>query len=119
EPPIVEREQASYTEADQPWYSQRLPLLDGRARTRLAQLANHLGDADWLDGAFSAGDLMMVMVLRRAEVHGLLDAFPNLAAYLARGTSRPAYQRAFNAQYAVFAANHGTDADAPRRDVSP
>jgi glutathione S-transferase len=119
EPPIVEREQVPYTEAGQPWYAQRLPLLDERARIRLAQLADHLGDADWLDGAFSAGDLMMVMVLRRAEVLGLLDAFPTLAAYVARGTARPAYQRAFDAQHAVFAADRGTDADASHQAGSP
>ena len=104
EPPIVEREQVSYTEAGQPWYSQRLPLLDERARTRLAQLANHLGDADWLDGDFSAGDLLMVQVLRRLNRSSLIEEYPNLCAYVARGEARPAFKRAFDAQYAAFLA---------------
>jgi glutathione S-transferase len=62
-----------------------------------------LGDADWLDGAFSAGDLMMVSVLLRLRPSGLLDEFPKLAAYVARGEARPAYERAFAAQWAINA----------------
>jgi glutathione S-transferase len=60
-----------------------------------------LGDADWLDGAFSAGDLLMASVLLRLKSSGILDEFPNLADYLARGETRPAYKRAFDAQLAV------------------
>lgn len=105
EPPIVERSQVRYTEGDQPWYEARLPLLDARVRVRLQQLADHLGEAEWLNGAFSAGDLMMATVLLRAEALGLLDDFPTLAAYLARGRARPAWQRAFAAQRAVFLAS--------------
>jgi glutathione S-transferase len=101
EPPIVEREQAPYIEGDKPWHAARLPLLDDRIRVRLEQLSRRLGEADWLDGAFSAGDLMMVMVLRRAETD-LVAEYPNLAAYVARGEGRPAYQRAYAAQRAVF-----------------
>ena len=104
EPPIVEREQVEYTEGDKPWFAARLPLLDQRIRVRLDQLANALGEADWLDHAFSAGDLMMVMVLRRLEGIGLLDHYPRLAAYVARGEARPAYKRAYAAQRAVFTA---------------
>ena len=104
EPPIVEREQAPYAEGDKPWYKERLPMLDNRIRVRLGELSNRLGDADWLDGAFSAGDLMMVMVLRRLDGSGLLEKYPNLAAYVARGEARPAYKRAFAAQLAVFTA---------------
>ena len=104
EPPIVEREQAPYTEGDKTWYKERLPMLDNRIRVRLGELSNRLGDADWLDGAFSAGDLMMVMVLRRLDGSGLLEKYPNLAAYVARGEARPAYKRAFAAQLAVFTA---------------
>ncbi|WP_149193065.1 glutathione S-transferase family protein [Luteimonas suaedae] len=104
EPSIVELEQAPYVEGDQPWHEQRLPLLEGRIRARLGQLSNRLGDADWLDGLFSAGDLMMVMVLRRTDGMGVLEDFPNLVAYVARGEARPAYRRAFAAQRAVFTA---------------
>lgn len=77
---------------------------DARRRVdiRLSQLSRRLGDADWLDGDFSAGDLMMVTVLRRIEGSALLARYPNLTAYVARGEARPAYQRAFAAQLAVF-----------------
>jgi glutathione S-transferase len=102
EPPIVEREQVRYAERDRSWYEERLPLLEDRIRVRLDQLSSRLGDADWLDGAFSAGDLMMVMVLRRLDGTQVLGEYPNLSAYVARGEARPAYQRAFAAQLAVF-----------------
>lgn len=104
EPPIVERSMATIVERDQPWYAARLPMLDDRVRTRLAQLSRQLGEADWLDGGFSAADLLMVTVLRRLEGSGLLEEQPNLSAYIARGEARPAYRRAFEAQLAVFAA---------------
>lgn len=107
EPPIVELEQVGYAEADQPWYAARLPLLEERIRVRLGQLSRRLGEADWLDGGFSAGDLMMVMVLRRAEGTGLLEEFPNIAAYVARGEARPAYKRAFADQLAVYTGKAG------------
>lgn len=102
EPPIVEHSMASLFERDKPWFAERQPILDRRVRTRLDELSRRLGDADWLDGAFSAGDLMMVTVLRRLERSGLLQEFPNLVAYIARGEARPAYQRAFADQLAVF-----------------
>lgn len=89
-------------ERDQPWYEQRLPMLKDRVRVRLGELATRLGDADWLDGEFSAGDLLMVTVLRRLKTSGMLDEFPSLAAYVARGEARPAFKRAFEAQLAVF-----------------
>jgi len=104
EPPIVDREMATYTERDKTWYAEHLPMLDDRIRGRLDQLSRRLGDADWLDGAFSAGDLLMVTVLRRLEGSGMLDDYPSLSAYVARGKARPAYKRAFDAQLAVFAA---------------
>src|SRR5262245_52895711 len=86
---------------DKPWHAGRLPLVEDRVRDRLKQLSARLSDADWLDGAFSAGDLMMVSVLLRVKSSGILDEYPNLAAYLARGETRPAYKRAFAAQLAV------------------
>lgn len=102
EPPIVEREQTEYAEADKPWFAARLPILDDRIRGRLDRLASRLGEAEWLDGRFSAGDLMMVMVLRRVVGMGILEDYPTLSAYIARGEARPAFQRAFAAQLAVF-----------------
>lgn len=102
EPVIVEREAAGYTERDKDWYGERLAMLDERVDIRLGQLSRRLGEADWLDGDFSAGDLMMVTVLRRIEGSALLARYPNLTAYIARGETRPAYKRAFAAQRAVF-----------------
>ncbi|RVE91110.1 glutathione S-transferase family protein [Sinorhizobium meliloti] len=104
EPPIVDREVAEYLEGDETWYEQRLPFIDERIRKRLGELSGRLGNADWLDGAFSAGDLLMVTVLRRLEGSGILEEYPNLSAYVARGKARPAYKRAFVAQLAVFTA---------------
>jgi glutathione S-transferase len=103
EPPILEFGNARLLEGDKPWYEERLPLVEERVRGRLKQLSARLGDSDWLDGAFSAGDLMMVSVLLRLRASGILNEFPNLAAYIARGEARPAYKRAFAAQLAVNA----------------
>lgn len=102
EPPIVERSMAVILESKESWHEERLTMLDDRVRVRLTELANRLGDAEWLDGAFSAGDLMMVTVLRRLNGSGLLEKYPKLCAYIARGEARPAYQRAFEDQLAVF-----------------
>jgi glutathione S-transferase len=102
EPPLVEFSMAKVFERDKPWYEQRQPMLDDRARKTLGQLSSRLGEAEWLDGAFSAGDLMMVGVLFRSKPTGILDEYPNLAAYVARGEARPAFKRAFAAQLAVF-----------------
>jgi len=102
EPPIVELGMAMLFERDKSWHEARLPMLQDRVRVRLGELSRRLGDADWLDGAFSAGDLMMVTVLRRLNASGLLDEYPDVAAYVARGEARPAFRRAFDAQLAVF-----------------
>jgi glutathione S-transferase len=110
EPPILELQNAVILESDKPWSKERLPLVKDRIRDRLKQLSTRLGDADWLDGAFSAGDLMMVSVLLRLRLSGILDEYANLAAYVARGEARPAYQRAFAAQLAVNAARPPTEA---------
>lgn len=107
EPPILDRQTALFTERDKPWFEARLRLVDDAIRVRLGQLSRRLGDAEWLDGAFSAGDLMMVHAIRRLGSSGLLADYPNLLAYIARGEARPAYQRAFDAQWAVFAAASG------------
>jgi glutathione S-transferase len=103
EPPILDLTTARIFEADRPWSEERLPLVKDRVRARLDQLSVYLGAADWLDGAFSAGDLLMVSVLLRLRMSGILDEYQNLAAYVARGEARPAYARAFAAQFAVNA----------------
>jgi glutathione S-transferase len=103
EPPILELVTAKILESDKPWTEERLPLVKDRVRERMVQLSDRLGDADWLDGAFSAGDLMMVSVLLRLRPSDLLDELPSLAAYVARGEARPAYERAFAAQYVINA----------------
>ena len=101
EPPILELANARLLEGDKPWSRERQPLVEDRVRVPLNQLSRRLGDADWLEGAFSAGDLMMVSVLLRLRSSGILDECPNLAAYDARGEARPAYRRAFAAQLAI------------------
>jgi glutathione S-transferase len=108
EPPITEFGMARLLERGEDWYEARLPLLQGRVRDRLNQLARRLGDAAWLDGEFSAGDLMMVSVLRWLKFSGMLDEYPTLAAYVTRGEARPAYKRAFEAQLAVWTGKVGT-----------
>jgi glutathione S-transferase len=104
EPPILDLTTARIFEGDKPWAKERLPLVMDRVRARLKQLSACLGDSEWLDGEFSAGDLLMVSVLLRLRMSGILDEFPNLAAYVARGEARAAYKRAFAAQLAVNAA---------------
>jgi glutathione S-transferase len=105
EPPIFDRSLVRIVERDRPWYQERLATLDEIIRKRLEGLSSHLGAADWLDGAFSAGDLLMVTVLRRLQGSGMLEEKPNLADFVARAEARPAYQRAFEAQRAVFVAS--------------
>jgi len=102
EPPILELENASFFERNKAWHDERAPLLRDRISNQLGDLSRHLGDAEWLDGAFSAADLLMVTVLRRIEGSAILHEYPNLAAYIARGEARPAYKRAFAAQLAIF-----------------
>lgn len=117
EPPILELGTARLLEHDKPWNKERLPLVEERVRIRLKQLSARLGDADWLDGEFSAGDLMMISVLLRVKPSGILDEHPNLAAYVARGEARPAYKRAFAAQLAVYNASRpAAPAERPRND---
>jgi glutathione S-transferase len=101
EPPILELQNARFAEGDKSWAAERLPLVKDRIRDRLNLLSRRLGDADWLDGGFSAGDLMMVHVLQRLRPSGLLDEYPSLSAYAARAEARPAYRRAFDAQFAI------------------
>lgn len=104
EPVILERERAGFVERQESWYEQRMPIVEAYIRKRLAALSARLGSNDWLEGGFSAGDLLMVTVLRRLKSSGILDEYPNLAAYVARGEARPAFKRAYDAQHAVFLA---------------
>lgn len=108
EPPILELATARLLESDKPWNRDRLSHVEDRVRDRLKQLSARVGDADWLDGAFSAGDLMMVHVLQRLKPSGLLDGYSNLVTYVARAEVRPAYKRAFAAQLAVFTGKPST-----------
>ena len=102
EPPILDLSIVRIVEGNKPWAAERLPIVADRIRGRLLDLSVRLGDADWLDGTFSAGDLMMVGVLLRLKPSGMLNDHPSLAAYVARGEARPAFKRAFAAQLAVF-----------------
>ena len=113
EPPVVQREQAFLLERDKPWFEERGRMLDERVRVRLGPLSDRLGEAEWLDGPFSVGDLMMVEVLLRPAAFNLLDAWPNLQAYVARAQARPAFQRAFAAQLAVFEASEAGSSSGP------
>jgi glutathione S-transferase len=108
EPPILDLAIARLNEGDKPWAAERLPLVKERVRDRLGQLSARLGGADWLDGPFSAGDLMTVSVLLRLKPSGLLGEYANLAAYVARGEARPAYERAFDAQRVLYAGKPST-----------
>jgi glutathione S-transferase len=116
EPPIFDRTIAIIVEGKQSWHAERLVIVEQRIHARLRELADRLGDAEWLDGAFSAGDLLMISVLLRLGGSGILDGYPNLEAYVARGEGRPAYERAFAAQLAVFtaASQSGRRGDPPR-----
>lgn len=102
EPPIFDRTLMMILETEKPWYADRLVALEATIDSRLNDLARRLGNVEWLDGGFSAGDLLTVTVLRRLEGSDLLEKYPNLVAYIERATARPAYRRAFAAQAAVF-----------------
>jgi glutathione S-transferase len=104
EPPIVEWEMAQYFEKDKSWRDEHKAMIEKNVRSRLGDLSEHLSDADWIDGHFSAADILMVLVLRRLDGSGIVEEYPNLAAYVARGEARPAYRRAFAAQLQVFEA---------------
>jgi glutathione S-transferase len=88
--------------ADEAWAVERRPVLLERATARLADLAKALHGREYLEGRFTAGDLLMATVLRIPRHTGLVAGFPALATYLARCEARPAFGRALAAQLAVF-----------------
>lgn len=102
EPPIFDLDMVAYTDGGKPWFEDRRAVLQDRVRSRLDDLSRRLGVADWLDHAFSAGDLLMVSALRRLKGTGLEDEYPALMTYVARAEARPAFQRAFAAQLADY-----------------
>lgn len=105
EPPIIDRDVAEFFEAGKAWQDERFAMVDERIRGRLDQLVAYMGESSWLDGAFSAADIIMVHVIRRLEGSPILADYPTLTAYIARAQARPAYQRAFAAQLAVWEAH--------------
>lgn len=116
EPPIWDWDLARMIEADKPWHTARQPMLEGRIRKRLGELAAWLGDSDWLEDAFTIGDLMMITVLRRLIGSCFLEEHPTLAAYVKRGEARPPFARAFAAQKAVFDKAGGQGASLEAKD---
>jgi len=97
EPPVWELIIAKFIDGGEAWAEARLPSVMKRLRERLDELSVRLGDSEWLDGTFSAGDLLMVQVLRNLNRSGMLGDWPNLATYVARGEARPAFARALAA----------------------
>ena len=102
EPPVQELALIQLAYSNQEWTKERKPMLEEWVTKRLAQLAKVLDGKDWLEGRFTAGDLMMVTVLRMLHTTDLLDREPAIKAYVARGEARPAFQRALAAQLAGF-----------------
>lgn len=103
EPPIMDHAIATLFERGKPWSKPRLPAVEARIDERLKELSDRLGDRQWLDGdTFTAGDLLMVAVVRILEGEGYYEKYPNLAAYVARGTARPAFRKALADQMAGF-----------------
>jgi len=88
--------------ADKDWAKARRPLVEERVVGRLADLATWLGDREYLEDRFTAGDLMMTAVLRILRHTDLVEREPKLQAYRDRCTARPAFQRALRDQMAAF-----------------
>ena len=86
----------------QEWTKERRPQVVERIDGRLGLLSDALGDKEWLEDRFTIGDLMLIAVLRQLRHADLLDQHPNLAALVARGETRPAFQRALADQLAPF-----------------
>ena len=103
EPPIQNLAELDLFNADQEWARLRRPGLVAFVEQRLRELAASLGGKDYLEaGGFTAGDLMMVTVLRNLRHTDLMAKFPTLAAYQARCEARPAFQKALAAQLGDF-----------------
>ena len=103
EPAIMDLSFVTIFEADKPWSAMRRPAVEERIRARLKDLSARLDDRQWLDGdTFTAGDLLMVSVLRILIDQGFVEAHDNLKAYMHRGIARPAFQKALADQLAGF-----------------
>src|SRR5262249_17749459 len=102
EPPIVDLGTARLLERDETWYEQRLSVVEARLRKRLEELSRRLGDADWLEGEFSAGDLLMVSVQLRLKGSGMLDEFPNPLRLRRQGRSATRLQACFRRSTGSF-----------------
>jgi glutathione S-transferase len=103
EPSIMDLSFVNIFERDKPWSAPRRGSVEQRIDQRLADLSIRLGGQSWLDGeTFTAGDLLMVTVLRIIIGQRLVEKYDNLAAYMQRGIDRPAFQRALKAQMAGF-----------------
>lgn len=88
--------------SEEAWAKERRPQIEALVRDRLAMLERALGAKDYLEGRFTAGDLMMADVLRILDHTDLLNAHPALTAYKERCEARPAFQRAMKAQMEGF-----------------
>jgi len=103
EPAVQELGSIIFFHKDAAWAKERRPQVEEFLRLRLGQLANALGDKDYLEGRFTVGDLMMSDVLRIIDSTGIVDGFPKLRAYRDRCQARPAFQRAMKDQMEGFA----------------
>ncbi len=99
--------------AGEPWAEQARPAAEAGVRQRLAQLATWLGDRHYLEGRFSAADLLMTTVLEILRETDLVTSVPVLDDYRRRCQDRPAYHRALADQLAPFVEN------APAMDPAP
>ncbi|OBX36144.1 disulfide-bond oxidoreductase YfcG [Halomonas elongata] len=102
EVPMWDYAMATILEGDKDWTKARLPIIEERIRVRVSELSSRLGDAEWFDGTFSAGDLMIASVLRHPTGRRIAEEYPNLADYIARSEARPAFKRALDAQLTGF-----------------
>ena len=91
--------------AEEEWAKARRAEVEADLVSRLTSLSAWLGDKDYLEGRFTAGDLLMTCVLRELVDSGMLARFPNLDAYRARCEARPAFGVALEAQLQVFRDN--------------
>ncbi len=110
EPFVVDFASAAFFHADTAWGQARAPSARQALDQRLADLSRWLEGRDWLEGRFTAGDLMLATVLRILRQSDVVAGQPTLAAYQARCEARPAFRKALADQLAPFAAHEPTTA---------